>query len=65
MLIGQIEKNLVRDMTIEEYYSVDNKYLIVVDSYNNKVLAIKKNGSGFFAAEDFGKIVNFALVSAK
>jgi hypothetical protein len=56
---------LVRDLTVDEYFSVDNKYLIVVDGFNNKVLAIKKTGSGFFAAEDFGKIISFALNCAK
>ncbi|KAL4507025.1 hypothetical protein ABPG72_001818 [Tetrahymena utriculariae] len=64
MLIGQIDRILVGDLTVEEYYSVENKYIVVVDVYQNKIISIKKTGSGFLPPEDYVKIVQFALSSA-
>lgn len=43
-------------MNNSEYHSVDSKYMVVIDTFRNKVISIKKTGAGFIPPEDFAKI---------
>lgn len=49
---------MVFDLTLDEYYSVNNRYLVTVNGEGN-ICCMEKYGAGYLAPENIFRLTNF------